>query len=371
MQQHAFQLPRSSATVNTTSNTSNTHRFVIKTFDPSDRKVFINVSTSDRIPAPGGWADGLPPQEVEAALQRLADGGADEAAAEVLRFPLSVGSLRSDADKRGEACAVVDVVVNAGVAAAAGLSRALKAFLIDLILGHVGKKCGLELDQRYKLPKMAYKGGAPEPQRVRAERRALVREVGGGGGGAGAGGRKPQRKEGEGRPAGGGGGGSQGQQQQKQPETQQAAAAAPGAAAAAAPPQPSSHPQDLQYTVDCGGRPVTAVTVTIPLAVSPQTAGLAAADVRVDVSGQQVFVTVPGCRELAVQLPFAVTAEGAEAVLLKRPPGAQAAAAQAGGQLQLRLRYLPLRGWVDEMAAAAPRAFDKLPLASEAYMQLQ
>lgn len=33
-------------------------RFVVKTADENDRKVFINICGSDKVPAPGGWANG-------------------------------------------------------------------------------------------------------------------------------------------------------------------------------------------------------------------------------------------------------------------------------------------------------------------------
>ncbi len=309
---------------------------------------------------------------MEAALQRIAEApdGAAEAAladAEALRFPMSVGSLRDDADKRGGACGVVDVVVSDQVAAAAGAHRPFKAFLIDLILGHVGKKHGLELDLKYKLPKMGYKGGAaPEPQRIKMEKKPLVREVtkggGGGGGSSGSGSKAP--------PAGAGGKG--------------AAAAGTGGGGQLPASGGAGAPGQLRYSLDFEGRPVTAVEVTVQLpagwaAGGSSQGGAAAADFDVQVCGQEVFVSVPGCQELSIQLPVAVSAEGAEAVLLKPAAasgggltkGGAGGQQQGAGRLQLRLPYQPLRKWVDEMAAATPHAFDKLPVAGEGYMELE
>ncbi|KAI8476272.1 MAG: pre-RNA processing PIH1/Nop17-domain-containing protein [Monoraphidium minutum] len=309
--------------------------FVIKTSDESGRKVFVNVCSSDRIPAPGGWEGGLLPAAVEDALAK-----ADALdSAEALRFPMSVGSLRPDADKAGAACGAADVVVSTAVLAAAGASRPLKAFLIDLVLSQVGSKHGLQLDPKYKLPKMGYKGaGGPGPQRVRAERRALVTEV----------------------PAGGAArtvaatAGGKGQQQPPQRQKQEAAATE-------APPR-----GPLPYLVDFEGRPVQAVVLTVQLGSG---GGVAAADVRAEVAGQDVFVSVPGREELAVQLPLAVTAEGARAALEWASAGK--AGGGGGGQLlRLRLPYLPLRRWVDDMAAATPHAFGGLPVAGDEYLEL-
>ncbi|GBF96758.1 hypothetical protein Rsub_09614 [Raphidocelis subcapitata] len=317
--------------------------FVVKTADQDGRKVFVNVCSSDRIPAPGGWADGLPPEAVESALVSAAasDGAAGAPPPEALRLPISVGSLRGDADKRGEACGAVDVVLNSGVLAAAARHRPLKAFLIDLVLSQVGQKHGLELDPKYKLPKMAYKGGAPAPQRVRCERQPLVRELPGGGGGR---------------------------------ATATAAPAPAPARAAAAPPRAgaAAPPGELTAAVELEGRPVSAARVTVRLGAR----GAAPGDVRAEVCGPDLFVSAPGARELAVRLPFAVSAAGARAELVggcgggKGAGGGEGAGGGGGQELRLRLPYLPLRQWVDELAAAAPRAFASLPVEGAAYMEL-
>lgn len=45
----------------------------------------------------------------------------------------------------------------------------LQALLIEIATSWVGGKLGAELDARYKLPKMRYKGEVVEPQRIRAD----------------------------------------------------------------------------------------------------------------------------------------------------------------------------------------------------------
>jgi hypothetical protein len=275
----------------------------------------------------------------------------------------------------------VDVVLNDAVVAAAGASRPLKAFVIDLALGQVGEKHKLALDAKFKLPKMAYKGaGGPEPQRVRAERKALVTEVVAGRAQAGA--TKAAA------PAGTGGGGAQ--LEQRQGGKAAAAAGGGGAAAAGADKAAAAAaPAELAYSVACEGRPVKSVRVTVQLGPagssgsgggggsgSSSGGGVAPGDVRAEVCGREVFVSVPGAKELAVTLPFAVTAAGATAVLGDGGgggggSGGGGSSKGGGGQaLTLTLPYLPLREWVVEAAAAAPRAFGELPVAPGSYMEL-
>jgi PIH1 N-terminal domain len=82
----------------------------------------------------------------------------DGSASEALRFPLACGELRAEADKAGAPCVVVDCVLHPDVLAGAAACRPLKAFLIELALDWVGRKHGLQLDPKFRLPKMAYKG---------------------------------------------------------------------------------------------------------------------------------------------------------------------------------------------------------------------
>ncbi len=45
----------------------------------------------------------------------------------------------------------------------------VQALLIEVATGWVANKLGGELDPRYKLPKMRYKGEVVAPQRIRAD----------------------------------------------------------------------------------------------------------------------------------------------------------------------------------------------------------
>ena len=48
-------------------------------------------------------------------MEALQHAAHDEDAAEVLRFPLSLSEFRVDVDRRGEACHVLDIVLNSAV----------------------------------------------------------------------------------------------------------------------------------------------------------------------------------------------------------------------------------------------------------------
>ena len=96
------------------------------------------------------------PDEVARALENI--DSVDASQAEALRFPLSMAEPRMDLDRQGGRCTTVDCTLNIDVLRQAQGVRALKAFLIELALGWVGQKHKMQLDPKFKLPKMKYKG---------------------------------------------------------------------------------------------------------------------------------------------------------------------------------------------------------------------
>ncbi|WIA38069.1 hypothetical protein OEZ86_001438 [Tetradesmus obliquus] len=135
--------------------------FVVKTADKEGRKVFINICHSKQVPAPGGWDNGSMPEACLQALENLArDAPGAAADAEALRFPLSCSELLEDADKSGQPCSTVDCIINSDIFKGAQQHRPLKALVVELALQQVSSKQKLELDPKFKLPKMAYKGAA-------------------------------------------------------------------------------------------------------------------------------------------------------------------------------------------------------------------
>ena len=152
--------------------------WVVKTLDVvSGRKVFINVCGSALVDAPGEeWRpENLPD------LEAGEEGGQDPDAKQV-RFPLSLGDARVERDKRGEPCTVYDIVFNDDVLSVATQrspgGRKLKLFLVDLALQWIAHKKSEQLDPKFKLPNLAYKGpdSGPVPQRMRRKKRSLIEE---------------------------------------------------------------------------------------------------------------------------------------------------------------------------------------------------
>ncbi|XP_045608219.1 PIH1 domain-containing protein 1 [Procambarus clarkii] len=72
----------------------------VKTFDDQKKKVFINICTSDAIPAPEDITD----QELIAILE--SDAPSD------FRVPMSIGELHYEKAKSGEDCMAFDVIIN-------------------------------------------------------------------------------------------------------------------------------------------------------------------------------------------------------------------------------------------------------------------
>lgn len=137
--------------------------FVIKTWDATGAKVFINVCTSSQIALPPMWETTSVPPSV---LAFLTDED-DEAAApspevgELLKFPSHLTDVRIEADRSNEPSSVLDFVVHPLLVEQGAACRPLKLYIIQVALAAVEKKVGQLLDSHYKLPKMRYKGVVP------------------------------------------------------------------------------------------------------------------------------------------------------------------------------------------------------------------
>lgn len=134
--------------------------FVIKTRDvESGMKVFINVVSNDNIERPH--------------MKSLEELQGEEGC----RVPLSVGTPVEDFDKKKEPCITYDIVANPEIVEASVKEPAFRENLVALCLAAIGQKYKCELDQRYKLPKMKYKGETVQVQRIRKSRQSDIQEV--------------------------------------------------------------------------------------------------------------------------------------------------------------------------------------------------
>eukprot|EP00240_Pyramimonas_obovata_P004325 CAMPEP_0118938580 /NCGR_PEP_ID=MMETSP1169-20130426/26410_1 /TAXON_ID=36882 /ORGANISM="Pyramimonas obovata, Strain CCMP722" /LENGTH=368 /DNA_ID=CAMNT_0006882555 /DNA_START=36 /DNA_END=1140 /DNA_ORIENTATION=- len=347
--------------------------FVVKTHDDTGRKVFINVCGDKKIPAPGNWKEGKVPDEVKNALEELAaqeeEGGGE--AAEALRFPLSCGDLRNDFDKKNEPCSVVDVILNAEVVTQSMGLRRLKVFVVELAIAWVGQKHKLELDQKYKLPHLKYKGrDGPQSQRIRIDPKCLISEID-----------EPEDNEVSfplvTRPIP--------QTAKLPPEGLKAAAAAASATSTVPTPSSTISPTaplsstgkseetvpklggfsfgsmqpKLHHKIFYEGTPASMVVIEVDVLSRTKIE-----DVQVAVAQETVEIEVAGCQALHIQLPFAVsTAESGAALELRSDTSEDVV-------LRLRLPYKPYEALVEEARAKAPHSFGALNLSNAAFMDL-
>jgi len=134
--------------------------FVVKTHDvQSGMKVFINITANEHIEAPH--------------VQSLADMEGEEG----VRVPLSIGTPMEDFDKKNEPCVTYDLVANPETVMECSKTPAFRETVVNLCIASVNQKFKVELDQRYKLPKMKYKGNVVQLQRIRKKNTSQIQEV--------------------------------------------------------------------------------------------------------------------------------------------------------------------------------------------------
>lgn len=320
--------------------------FVVKTTDDAGQKVFINMCGSPKIAAPGDWSKGAIPEEVSKALENAND--VDNEGAQALRIPLSCGDIRRDVDKKGDMCSLVDCIFNLDVVKQASVARQLKVFLINLALQWVGHKGKRELDAKYKLPKMKYKGSHIQTQRIRVDKKPLVTEI------------KdipeepvfplratkapapPEIKPSQPPPAA-----------QKAPN---GGAAQQAAGTTGTSGRSSSSAAAMEYSIEFEGRPVEFLNIAVTL--PPAVASSSEPRLSASVCAQDVVISADGCQPLHVKCPLAVSRQGGSAVYEQ-------------GVLRLRLPYRSLASVVDEMQRNAPHAFGSVNLATSNFLELE
>lgn len=134
--------------------------FVVKTRDAaSGMKVFINVVSSEHVEKPH--------------MKSFTELDGEEGC----RVPLSVGTPVEDFDKKQEPCVTYDLVANPEVVEECLKTPAFRESVVQLCLAAVCQKYKVELDPQYKLPKIKYKGGTVQLQRIRKKRDSQIQEV--------------------------------------------------------------------------------------------------------------------------------------------------------------------------------------------------
>jgi hypothetical protein len=311
------------------------------------------------VDAPGGFVDGKMPEEAQRTLERMQqDAGAlSDQELQTLRMPLSCAPPRADLDHKAEPCTTVDVVFHVDVIRQAAAHRSLKYFIINVAMEWVRHKFGPVLDPKFKLPKMKYKGEAVQPQMIRTEKKALVKEIGdvpedpvfplvtkk----------RPPPKPPAAATPAAPSPSGARTEPTHKPPAAAAAAAATTRQASSQPGAAPAAQPA-LAHTIALEGKPVDAIVVTVDVPAALSDSQL----VEVCSWAQEVQVSISGYQPLQVTVPFAVAAQDAKATL-------------GPGGLTLHLPVCSLRSVVQQLRRESPHAPGSIQLASSTHYELE
>lgn len=122
--------------------------FVVKTragnLPEGENKVFINICTSSKL------------KKFKQVKKRMPDGSVQEG----LNIPLSCGQQKVETDKQGAKCTVFDIIVHPSVVSEAFADKTgnFRHWVCNFTLQYIQQKHHVNVDYKYKLPKMKYKG---------------------------------------------------------------------------------------------------------------------------------------------------------------------------------------------------------------------
>lgn len=139
--------------------------FVMKSTDVRNKKkVFVNVVYADEIQA-------------FSEKKKLDDEGKEQ---EGIHVPLSLGAPHEVTDKKGVSSLAFDVAVNTKVVedCQADKTGAFRNFVCELAIEYIDQKYKIKLDDRYKLPRLTYRGALPPPKHyIRKTQAPMIQEV--------------------------------------------------------------------------------------------------------------------------------------------------------------------------------------------------
>jgi len=81
-----------------------------------------------------------------------------DAAETGIRIPLSLGSVREDSDKKGDPVQVYDFIWNTKTVKTAQTNAQFRQVMVELAFNYIAQKFERNLDLRFSIPKMKYKG---------------------------------------------------------------------------------------------------------------------------------------------------------------------------------------------------------------------
>jgi hypothetical protein len=124
--------------------------FVVKTKDQTGQKIFINMTHHEII-------EGL--EEKAVSPEDAAKWGSSERG---IRIPLSLGNVKEDRDKNGDPVQVYDIIWNSKVIKDAQKDAKFRQMVVELAFNYIKQKFDKDLDYRFTIPKMKYKGATIE-----------------------------------------------------------------------------------------------------------------------------------------------------------------------------------------------------------------
>ena len=94
-----------------------------------------------------------------------------------IRIPLSLGTVREDYDKKGEAAQVYDVIWNPKTIERCKTDASFRQVVVELAFNHIAQRSNHILDLRFSIPKMKYKGKTIQFQRIRAKKGPKIQQM--------------------------------------------------------------------------------------------------------------------------------------------------------------------------------------------------
>ena len=139
--------------------------FVVKTQCATVGKVFVNMCHHELV-------DGIEHKAVPAAEAQKYN--TSEAG---IRIPLAMGERREEFDKKNEPAMVIDVIWAPTTIEQALKDGNFRQSIVELAFNYVQQKYSIELDMRFSIPKMKYKGSTVQFQRIKAKKGPKITEV--------------------------------------------------------------------------------------------------------------------------------------------------------------------------------------------------
>jgi hypothetical protein len=138
-----------------------TENYCIKTQDANGQKVFLNITSHEKVEAP----------KEEYILEIENKLG--------VRLPLSLSEKYEDFDNKGEICQVYDVIFNPNVVKKAENDMMVLQFMVQLVCERVKQRFNqtLSVNNFMKLKNLKYKGKTMRQQRIRVRKGPKIEEI--------------------------------------------------------------------------------------------------------------------------------------------------------------------------------------------------